>query len=139
MGIQKIVLQQQLAFLLRQAAARKDPEFYAEFLLDQSSDEKVLAFAGQENAIEQLIALNGEVANYRPWFEALRVSILELTAPDAPGENEGRSGVIIPAVAPVGETEETLSTILSDAISDTDNTGDVEGAPIGDGGDTPNP
>ena len=129
MGLQKMVLQQQLAFLLRQAATNKDPELYAELLLDQAGAEKVLAFVGQENALDELVALNGDVANYRPWFEALRTAILELTAPEAPGENEGISGVIIPAAQPTGET---------DAISDTDNTRNLEVDSIGDGGDTPN-
>ena len=130
MGLQKMMLNQQLNFLLRQAATGKDPELYAELLIDQAGEEKVLAFVGQENAIEQLIALNGEVANYRQWFEALRVAILELTAPDDAGENEGISGEIIPAIKPAGET---------DAIPDTDNARDIGEDAIGDGGDTSNP
>lgn len=125
MGLQKMVLNQQLNFLLRQAAANKDPELYAELLLDQAGEERVLAFVGQENAIDQLIELNGEVASHRVWFEALRRSILELTAPDDAGENEGISGEIIPATEP-------------DAISDTDNAGHVIESPIGGGGDAPN-
>ncbi len=125
MGLQKMVLNQQLQFLLRQAAANKDPELYAELLLDQAGEERVLAFVGQENAIDQLVELNGEVANHRVWFEALRVAILELTAPEPASENEGISGEIIPA------TE-------SDAIPDTANIGDAEIASIGDSGDAPN-
>ena len=125
MGLQKMVLNQQLNFLLRQAAANKDPELYAELLLDQAGEERVLAFVGQENAIDQLIQLNGEVANHRIWFEALRTAILELTAPMGPSENEGISGEIIPA------TE-------SDAIPDTANIGDAEIASSGDSGDAPN-
>ena len=125
MGLQKMVLNQQLSFLLRQATAGKDPELYAELLLDQAGEERVLAFVAQENAIDQLVALNGEVANYRAWFDALRVCILELTAPDDAGENGSISGEHIPA----GET---------DAISDTTDAGDIGPTPNGDGGDTPN-
>ncbi len=125
MGIQKLVLNQQLQFLLRQAAADKDPELYAELLLDQAGEEKVLAFVGQENALDQLVALNPDVANYRGWFENLRAAILELTAPMAPSENESISGDVIPA----GET---------DAIPNTDHNGSTGEHPIGAGGDTPN-
>jgi len=124
MGIQKIVLKQQLQFLLRQAAANKDPELYAELLLDQAGEERVLAFVGQENAIDQLISLNGEVQNYRGWFEQLREAILELTAPDDASEN-GITGEVIPA----GQ---------SNAIPDTDNAGHVSVDSGGAGGDTPN-
>ncbi len=125
MGMQKLILQQQLGFLLRQAAADKDPELYAELLLDQAGVEKVLAFVGQENALDQLIALNPDVANYRGWFENLRAAILELTGPEPAGENESISGDVIPA----GET---------DAISDSANTRHPEGDSIGAGGNTPN-
>ena len=131
MGMQKIVLNQQLTFLLRQAAANKDPELYAELLLDQAGEERVLAFVGQENAIDQLVALNGDVQNYRGWFEHLRDAILELTAPDAAGENDDTepravSGELMPESEP-------------DAISDTANNGDTIGASKRDAGDTPNP
>jgi hypothetical protein len=126
MGLQKMVLNQQLNFLVRQAVANKDPELYAELLLDQAGEERVLAFVSNENAIDQLIELNGEVANHRPWFEALRTSILELTAPEPASDNEGISGEIIPAPEP-------------DAIPDTANIGDAEIASIGDSGDAPNP
>jgi hypothetical protein len=131
MGLEKMMLNQQLNFLLRQAAANKDPELYAELLLDQAGEEKVLAFVGQENAIDQLIALNGEVQNYRGWFEHLRDAILELTAPAAAGENDDTepravSGELMPESEP-------------DAISDTANNGDIGGDTERQAGDTPNP
>jgi hypothetical protein len=131
MGLQKMMLNQQLSFLLRQAANNKDPELYAELLLDQAGEEKVLAFVGQENAVDQLVALNGEVQNYRGWFEHLRDAILELTAPDAAGENDDTearavSGELMPESEP-------------DAISDTANNGDTSGDSKRNAGDTPNP
>jgi len=125
MGLQKMVLQQQLNFLLRQAAADKDPELYAELLLDQAGEEKVLAFVGQENALDQLIALNGEVANYRGWFENLRAAILELTGPEPAGENESISGEIIVAGEP-------------DAIPESTDNGTISESAGGQVGDTPN-
>ena len=128
MGLQKMVLQQQLNFLLRQAATGKDPELYAELLLDQAGEERVLAFVGQPDALDQLIALNGEVQNHRGWFEQLRQAILELTAPDDESENE-REGVIIPAIEPVIET---------DAIPDTNNEGHTGVDSQRAVGDTPN-
>lgn len=134
MGLQKMMLNQQLNFLLRQAAANKNPELYAELLLDQAGEERVLAFVGQENALDQLIALNSEVENHRIWFEALRASILELTAPESAGEDEGISGVIIPA----NESSPNDGTRNSDAISDTDDTRDLGSDSQWDGGDTPN-
>ena len=129
MGLQKMVLNQQLNFLLRQAQTNKDPELYAELLLDQAGEEKVLAFVGQENAIEQLIALNGEVANHRQWFEALRRAILELTAPDGAGENDDN-----------GAVNAAYNEVVTppDAISDTDNAGVIADDSGGHGGDTPN-
>lgn len=130
MGLQKMMLQQQLQFLLRQASANKDPELYAELLLDQAGEEKVLAFVGQENAIDQLIALNGEVATYRGWFEHLRGAILELTAPADAGENDGTE--------PLAVSGELMPESEPDAISDTANNGDTSGNPERDAGDTPN-
>lgn len=138
MGLEKMVLNQQLNFLVRQAVANKDPELYAELLLDQAGEKRVLAFVANDNAIDQLVELNGEVATHRQWFEALRRSILELTAPDEAGENEDNGAVHAAYDEVVTPPTEIFSAIKSDAISDTDNARDISESVVGDGGDTPN-
>jgi len=125
MGLQKMMLVQQLNWLVKQATANKDPELYAELLLDQVGEEKVLQFVGQENALDQLTALSPEVGNHREWFESLRAAILDLTAPDVPSENEGIEGELIPAEKP-------------DAIPSTNDNGHPGVDTGGTGGDTPN-
>jgi len=125
MGIRNIVLRQQLAFLVQNAANGKNPELYAELLLDQLGETVVLEFVGKPDALEKLVAINADVANYSQWFESLRASILELTA------DTGDTGVIIPEPTipePPGDAP-------LDAISDADDKGDTPGDPARGGGD----
>lgn len=123
MGLRQIMFRQQLGFLVQNAANGKNPELYAELLLDQLGEKVVLEFIAQPDALDRLIATNPDVANYRGWFEALRGSILELTA------DTGNTEVIIPE--PPGDAP-------LDAIPDADDTGDVTGDPARGGGDAGN-
>ena len=93
-------LRQQTVMLCHQAARGKNPELYAEVLLDNLPD-----FVTQDDlrerlkdpgAVAQLAQLNADVAKYAPWFEELRKSILEFLTPDdmqefapGPGGHDG--------------------------------------------------
>ncbi len=122
MGLRQVMMRQQLGFLVQNAAANKNAELYAELLLDQLGEKVVLDFVAQPDALDKLIAINPDVGNYRPWFEALRGFILELTA------DTGDTEVIVPGAGPPTET-------VIDAIPDADDNGDVTGDPARGGGD----
>lgn len=78
--------QANLKWLCLQARANRNPELYAEVVLDQMGEEAVLGFIGQENALNLLAQVEPEVGLYPGWFESLRNAILlmtrEETAPD---------------------------------------------------------
>jgi len=121
MGLRQVMMRQQLGFLVQNAAADKNAELYAELLLDQLGEKIVLDFIATPDAMDKLIAINPDVGNYRPWFEALRGSILELTA------DTGDTEVIAPDAEPPTET-------VIDAIPDADDNGDATGDPARGGG-----
>lgn len=75
-----------LAFLCNQAQNNRDPELYAELILDQMGAEKVVEFIGHEDALDQLTKLEPTVGVYKGWFLALRDAILVLTAPEQESE-----------------------------------------------------
>lgn len=68
-----------LAFLCKQAQENKDPELYAELVLDQMGREKTLEFLGKPDALEQLAQIDANVMVYQGWFIALRTAILDMT------------------------------------------------------------
>lgn len=120
MGLRQAMMRQQLGFLVKNAADGKNPELYAELLLDQLGEKVVLDFVGQPDALEKLIAVNADVATFSQWFEALRQSILELTA------DTGDTEVIVPGMP--GEAP-------PNAIPDADDQGDATGTSARGGGD----
>lgn len=132
---EKQMMKMQLGFLVKNAMEGRDPALYAELLLDQLGEKKVLEFIAAPDAMDKLIALVPEVESVRPWFERVRECIMELTAAENAGHNEGEpeiipgtplnGGVIIPP-AP-------------DAVSHTTIEGNTSGAPAGDNGDTQDP
>jgi hypothetical protein len=124
-NMRNFMLKQQLTWLIKQAESGKDPDLYAELLLDQVGETAVLEFIAKPDALDQLAAINPGVVGQRIWFERLRDAILDLTAPDPTGEG-GLEGEIIPAGP------------IIHAIPDADNAGDVTGTPDGAGGDAPN-
>ena len=123
-NMQQVALRQQLAWLIKQAAAGKNPDLYAELLLDQIGETAVLEFVGKPDALDRLIALDGNVALYKPWFEALKAAILELTRPEATGET-GQQDVIVSSAEP-------------HAVQFPASEGNATGDTIGAGGDAPN-
>lgn len=80
---------------LNNAARQKDPELYAEVMLDNLPDfiteDELMARLNQPDAIDQLAQLNPDVLKFRPWFEQFRQACIELLTPEAdePGEDEG--------------------------------------------------
>lgn len=129
MGIRNMMLKQQLGFLVQNAAAGKNPELYAELLLDQLGEKTVLDFVAQPDALQKLVAINPDVQTHSQWFEALRAAILELTGRAGDTDhNEAPfsvQGVIIPGID------------QSNAIPNGDDEGNVTGTSAGGGGDAP--
>lgn len=130
---EKQLLKTQLGFLVKNAMEGRNPELYAELLIDQVGEKKVLEFIGQPEAMDKLIALVPEVESVRPWFERLRVCILELTAPENADHNEETEGTFFPGT-PMGGV---IIPPAPDAVSDTPSDSDTSGAPTGPNGDTP--
>ena len=96
-----MVIKGQVDFLVNCAKANKDPELYAELLLDQVGPDMAVNFVNQPDAMDKLVAINAEVLQYRIWFEELKRHIIEMTTEDSdetptPGDN-GETGVTIEA------------------------------------------
>lgn len=88
MGLRQVMMRQQLGWLVKQASVGKNPDLYAELLLDQVGEQVVLDFIGKPDALEQLAGIEPRVKDYSVWFEELRACILELTAPEDGGHIE---------------------------------------------------
>lgn len=82
MGLRQVMMRQQLAWLVKQASVGKNPDLYAELLLDQVGESTVLEFIAKADALEQLAVIEPRVKDYSVWFEELRAAILDLTRPD---------------------------------------------------------
>lgn len=131
MGLMKIAMQHQLAFLIKQAEGGKDPELYAELLLDQVGVERALSFVGQPDAMQKLVAINPAVQLHHVWFDRLKAAIIELTTDEDAGEDTGNDAVPV-----VGEV---ITKAESDALpesTDAGNTGGNSERSTGDSGDT---
>ena len=101
LNMRNMVIKGQVDFLVNCAKANKDPELYAELLLDQVGPDMAVNFVNQPDAMDKLVAINAEVLQYRIWFEELKRHILEMTTEDSdesptPGDN-GETGVTIEA------------------------------------------
>lgn len=70
----------QLAYLCNIAAKNGDPEVYANVILDQTDNpDELVAFCGQPDAIEKMIAIHKGVEAYKEWFEELGAILIDLT------------------------------------------------------------
>jgi hypothetical protein len=87
-------LRAQLQALVVQASRGKNPELYAEVMLDNLPEfitaEEIHARLSAPGAVEQLAQLDGRVRQYAQWFEEFRVALLELLADS--GEEEPGPG-----------------------------------------------
>lgn len=90
-------LRQQTTLLVHHASKKKDPELYAEVMLDNLPEfitvEEIAARMNDGGAVAQLTVLNPEVAKYAEWFEEFRVKVLEIIAeansePDEDGADD---------------------------------------------------
>lgn len=86
-----------LQWLCRLASQNKDPELYAEVVLDQMGREAVLEFIGHDTALEQLAVIEPSVKLYPGWFHMLKDAILELTRE---GDDEPDKGGDVVAAEP---------------------------------------
>lgn len=131
MGVKALMLKGQLAWLIKQAESGKNPELYAELLLDQLGEVVVLDFISKPDALDKLAAVNPGVVGQRLWFEKLRDAILALTDSDDAGDSEGEDGEYIPAgnvIIPGADPDAVRSAAID---------GDATGDPVGGDGDTP--
>jgi len=129
-----IVLKQQLAMLVRQAKQNKTPSLYAELVLDNMPVSMVENFIGRADAIEQMIAINPEVAMVRPWFEQLRAEILDLLS-QGEVEEGGEAENLTPGPIPVDHSAQNMgngaANVSRPTESRAENTDDAAGNPVG--------
>lgn len=87
-------LRAQLNTLVFQAAKHNagkggDPELYADIVLDNLpvyiDPEQLYARLAADDALDQLVSVDGRVDQYRPWFAAFRQAILDSFAPETDG------------------------------------------------------
>jgi len=119
---ERTLLRTQLKFLVKNAQEGRNPELYAELLLDQVGEVKLLEFIGAP-----------DVEAVRPWFERMRVVILELTASENDDHNEDSEGEFIPGTP----LNAVIIPPAPDAISDAPNDGDITSPATGGNGDAP--
>lgn len=119
MGLMKIAMQHQVAFLIKQAEAGKDPELYAELLLDQVGVERALDFIGQPDAMKKLIELNPAVQLHHVWFDQLKAAIIDLTTDDDGGEDNSNE--------PAPVSGDYIPSAENDAVSEPANAGNPGG------------
>lgn len=89
-----------LNLLVSNAQANNDPSTYANLMLDLAGEQAALEFANDPQWFEKLCAEEPRAANFREWFDELRLMVLELTKPENEGINEGDKANNGPAPAP---------------------------------------
>lgn len=58
-----------IKMLVDAASRNSDPDLYAELIFDKYPYDKVKEMAYDDNIIDNMIIINSNVANHRPWFE----------------------------------------------------------------------
>ena len=75
-------LKRQTAGLVLQASRDKDPELYAEVMLDNLppfiSPQEILQRLSAADAVDQLAALNSDVLQHREWFDDFRQEVVRM-------------------------------------------------------------
>lgn len=89
-----------LNLLVSNAQANNDPSTYANLMLDLAGEQATLEFANDPQWFEKLTAEEPRAANFREWFDELRMMVLELTKPEDGGINEGDKANNGPSPAP---------------------------------------
>jgi hypothetical protein len=89
-------LRQQTNALVHQAQRDKDPELYAEVMLDNLppfiDPAELLTRLQQPGAVAELAQLNGAVAQYAEWFEEFRAAAVAILTAPPEGEPEAGAG-----------------------------------------------
>jgi len=83
-----------VSFLVAQAEMKKDPELYADVVLDQLPQdwiEQSMSMTTDE-LLALLATLDPRVNQHAEWFRELHTKMKELTAPDEPGINDAPGG-----------------------------------------------
>lgn len=78
-----------LNLLVSNAKADNDPSTYANLMLDLAGEQAALEFANDPQWFEKLCAEEPRAAEFRTWFDELRLTVLELTKPEETGIHEG--------------------------------------------------
>ena len=127
---EKAMWKMNVGMLVAWAQQGRDPELYAELILDQMGRERVLEFISHPDALERLASYNNDVFTYRGWFLALKEEIESILSEEqnlTPGD--GASDTPIEGeLATAGEADGVQS--------DGADAGNAGGAPGGDGGST---
>jgi hypothetical protein len=80
-------IKKQVEVLLHHAARDKNPELYAEVMLDNLppyiTPEVILQHIGADDAIAKLALLDSRVTQYAEWFEEFRQHVIAFLTPDA--------------------------------------------------------
>jgi hypothetical protein len=71
--------------LIGNAQVENDPMTYASMALDTVGEVAALEFINAPGWFEKIVEYDSRAANYRPWFEQLRLDIIELTR-ETPGD-----------------------------------------------------
>lgn len=81
----------QLNILVNHAAREKNPELYAEVMLDNLPTfitlEDIAQHIGADDALDKLASIDSRVQQFRPWFEEFRKAVQAFLSDD--GEEEG--------------------------------------------------
>jgi len=78
MNVLKMAIKPNIKMLLAQAKSQKDPQLYAEVLVDQIPDaffDQFVSYVMDDNLVNNLVEIEQEVANYKSWFESLHTEI----------------------------------------------------------------
>ena len=79
-------LKHYLGVLCQKAAEGSDPTLYAEVILDNVPDDKLIEVLTQPDPVAFLAEKRPEVAQFRPWFEQLIAVVNQAFADEAPGD-----------------------------------------------------
>lgn len=91
------MLKMYLTMLVNYAKAGKDPQLYAELIADNLNDDQLSQLLSENDLMAKLISMNGDIANYRPWFESVikeMREIVSLTEPES-GSNVSENNSLV--------------------------------------------
>jgi hypothetical protein len=85
----QMMLRNHVKNLVKQAQAGKDPQLYAELIMDNVPESQLLNFVSDNQGLNKLIELVPDVANHSEWFNTVITFIKdELTVPEFDDTND---------------------------------------------------